>query len=119
MSEIDRFSSSFDHRHTTSHRCKLFLYIKKWRRPGIFVSLRALALVTDVLIDQSFADWFTHYSLVKIYSFDPSFGPKISPNHLSYDAKIFIGPRGFLSYMSDGPSNFCEHCFRGKHVLGA
>ena len=27
------------------HRLKLFLYIKKWRRPGVFVSLRALAPV--------------------------------------------------------------------------
>ena len=27
------------------HRLKLFLYIKKWCRPGVFVSLRALALV--------------------------------------------------------------------------
>ena len=26
------------------HRRKLFLYIKKWRRPGVFVSLWALAL---------------------------------------------------------------------------
>ena len=27
------------------HRLKLFLYIKKWHPPGVFVSLRALALV--------------------------------------------------------------------------
>ena len=27
------------------HRLKLFLYIQKWRRPGVFVSLRALAAV--------------------------------------------------------------------------
>ena len=27
------------------HWLKLFLYIKKWRRPGVFVPLRALALV--------------------------------------------------------------------------
>ena len=27
------------------HRLKLFVYIKKWRRPGIFVPLQALALV--------------------------------------------------------------------------
>ena len=26
-------------------RFKLFLYIKKWHQPGVFVSLRALALV--------------------------------------------------------------------------
>ena len=48
--------------------------------------------------------------MAKIYNFDPSFGPKISPDHLSCDAKIFIGPSGFLSYMSDSPTNFREHC---------
>ena len=34
------------------HRLKLFLHIKKWRRPGVFVPLQALALVSicfDVL----------------------------------------------------------------------
>ena len=45
--------------------------------------------VTDVLIGGSFADWFAHYSLDKKYNFDPSFGPKISPDHVSCDAKIF------------------------------
>ena len=36
-------------------RLKLFLYIKKWRRPGIFVPLWALALVLKNIIisDQS------------------------------------------------------------------
>ena len=27
------------------HKLKLFLYIKKWHRPGVLLSLRALALV--------------------------------------------------------------------------
>ena len=27
------------------HKLKLFLYFKKWRRSGVFMSLRALALV--------------------------------------------------------------------------
>ena len=30
------------------HRLKLFLYIKKWCRPGVFVPLRTLALVLNV-----------------------------------------------------------------------
>ena len=30
------------------HSLKLFLYIKKWHRPGVFVPLRTLALVLNV-----------------------------------------------------------------------
>ena len=74
-----------------------------------------MRFVTDVLIGGSFADWFAHYSLHKNYNFDPSFGPKISPDHVSCDAKIFIGPRGFLSDMSSGPTNFVNTvCTLGK-----
>ena len=69
-----------------------------------------MLFVTDVLIGGSFADWFAHYSLDKNYNVDPSFGPKISPDHVSCDAKLFIGPSGFLSDMSGGPTNFREHC---------
>ena len=69
-----------------------------------------MLFVTDVLIGGSFADWFAHYSLDKTYNFDPSFGPKISPDHVSCDAKIFIGPRGFFSDMSGSPTNYREHC---------
>ena len=69
-----------------------------------------MLFVTDVLIGGSFADWFAHYSLDKNYNVDPSFGPKISPDHVSFDAKLFIGPSGFLSDMSGGPTNFREHC---------
>ena len=36
------------------HRLKLFLYIKKWHRPGVLVSLRALALLfLNFLTDRS------------------------------------------------------------------
>ena len=38
-------------------RLKLFLYIKKWHRPGVFVPLRALALVK--MFSGTFCDW-TH-----------------------------------------------------------
>ena len=33
----------------------LFLYIKKWRRPGVFVSLRALALVYFIFLSHCYA----------------------------------------------------------------
>ena len=75
-----------------------------------------MLFVTDVLIGGSFADWFTHYSLDKNYNFDPSFSPKISLDHVSCDAKIFIGPRGFLSDMSGGPTNFREHWLKFQFV---
>ena len=79
-----------------------------------------MLFVTDVLIGGSFADWFAYYSLDKNYNCDPNFGPKISPNHVSCDTKIFIGPRGFLSDRSGGPTNFREHWelrSQGTHCL--
>ena len=41
------------------HRLKLFLHIKKWHRPGVFVSLRALALVGFMIHSIRFWDWFS------------------------------------------------------------
>ena len=45
------------------HRLKLFVYIKKWRRPGVFLPLQALALVlvekstTGTFLRQVFYGW--------------------------------------------------------------
>ena len=42
------------------HRLKIFLYIKKWRRLGVFVFLRALAPVVHIFII-----WFCRELLLK------------------------------------------------------
>ena len=42
---VTYISHSIDFALYHCHRLKLFLYIKKWSRPEVFVPLRALALV--------------------------------------------------------------------------
>ena len=44
---VTYISWSIDFALYNCHRRKLFLYIKKWHRPGVFVSLQALALVYE------------------------------------------------------------------------
>ena len=42
---VTYISWSIDFAFYHCHRLKLFVYIMKWRRPGVFVLLQALALV--------------------------------------------------------------------------
>ena len=60
-----------------SHRLlKLFLYIKKWRRPRVFVSLRALALVSIQSFSRFGQILRTFWSLLsQCSSIVRSFGP--------------------------------------------
>ena len=48
MGLVTYISWSIDFALYHCHRLKLFLYTKKWCRPGVFVSLQALALVEVV-----------------------------------------------------------------------
>ena len=51
--------------HCLSFYFKLLLYIQKWRRPGVFVSLRALAAVVDYSKQNPWAVFFIvpHYGM--------------------------------------------------------
>ena len=63
---VTYISWSIDFAFYHCHGLKLFLYIKKWRWPGVFVSLQELALIIPVIVENRIK--ILHfYSLLIVY----------------------------------------------------
>ena len=62
------------------HRLKLFVYIIKWRRPGVFVPLQALALVI-IWVEKPTPYFFTAHPYIPLYRQSPTPSPQVRIIH--------------------------------------
>ena len=79
---VTYISWSIDFAFCHCHRLKLFVYIKKWHRPGVFVPLSAFALVWH--------EWVTLLTVKHQKSWDTSWNNFICPMQTILQISTFV-----------------------------